>query len=363
MKLIKSILSTTGLFLSLSVTAQITISGKVVDSATQEPLAGTSVFAQNTTFGTVTNKDGEFSLTLRAAGYDLIFSYTGYQSYETRITEEKSQELQIQMIKEDKNLGEVIIQSSNEVKDGWEKYGDFFISHFIGATPFAAKCALENPDVVHFYYYKKADKLKVKATEPLIISNDALGYELRYNLDSFVYYYQNELSSYRGSCFFTEKLGTIDQALQWKANREKAYYGSKLHFIRSYYNMNVAEQGFTVDILGEGNGPRFGRITRLYDTAYYYASDSLEEAELYFPRKISVTYVRAVPESEYLEQYKLPMDVGVQISYIDLLNPIGIKKNGYYYDQRDWINQGYWSWKNLADLLPYNYSPNAYDQY
>ena len=26
-------------------------------------------------------------------------------------------------------------------------------------------------------------------------------------------------------------------------------------------------------------------------------------------------------------------------------------------EQKDWINQGYWSWKNLADMLPYDYLP------
>jgi hypothetical protein len=49
--------------------AQVTISGKVVDSVSREPLAGASVFAQNTTQGTVTNSNGEFSLTLKSTGF------------------------------------------------------------------------------------------------------------------------------------------------------------------------------------------------------------------------------------------------------------------------------------------------------
>ena len=89
---------------------------------------------------------------------------------------------------------------------------------------------------------------------------------------------------------------------------------------------------------------------------YYNVLDTLDEVELFFPAKTRITY-KAIPEDEYLKQYKLPMDVGVQISYVDILNPIGIKQNGYYYDQKDWVNQGYWSWKNLADLLPYDYTP------
>ena len=73
------------------------------------------------------------------------------------------------------------------------------------------------------------------------------------------------------------------------------------------------------------------------------------------PRKISITYAKKKPEPEYLKQFKLPKNVAIQISYIDMTDAIAIKENGYYYDQKDWINQGYWSWKNLADQLPYDY--------
>ncbi|MEI9944046.1 MAG: carboxypeptidase-like regulatory domain-containing protein [Chitinophagaceae bacterium] len=347
------------LFIGVSFIAQsqITISGKVVDSASKEALGGASVFAQNTTQGTVTDKEGNFSLPLKSGGYELIISFTGYKNQELRITDNKSQQVQIELVKEDKTLSEVIIQSSNEVMDGWEKYGDFFISHFIGATPFAKNCIIQNKDSVRFFYYRRSDKLKVLATTPLIISNDALGYDLRYQLDSFVYYYKTELSSYRGTCLFTEKLGTVSQAMVWKTNREKAYAGSRMQFMRAVYDSTLKQDGFNVDLLDENDKTKFARLVAPLGKKYYTATDSLDEVEIFYPRKISVTYTKATPSNEYLKQYGLPMDVGVQISYIDILNPIAIKQNGYYYDQKDWVNQGYWSWKNLADLLPYDYLP------
>lgn len=357
MKLIRYYVLFFVLSFSFIAQSQITISGKVIDSASREPLQGASVFAQNTTQGTVTGTGGEFSLQLKSGGYELIVSYTGYITQQVRITDNKDQRIEIVLIKEDKTLSEVVISSSNEVPDGWEKYGDFFIGHFIGSTPFAKNCTIQNKDVIKFFYYRRSDKLKVLATEPLVISNDALGYDLRYQLDSFVYYYKTELSSYRGTCFFTEKLGTVNQAMAWKANREKAYFGSRLHFMRSVYDSTLKQSGFNIATLNENDKTKFGMLLKPLDNKYYSVIDSLDEVEIYYPQKISVTYIKAVPENEYLEQFKLPMDVGVQISYIDILNPITIKQNGYYYDQKDWINQGYWSWKNLADLLPYDYLP------
>ena len=337
--------------------AQFTVSGKVVDSASKEPLPGASVFCQNTTIGTVTNKQGEFSLNLKPGGYELIISYTGYQTKLIRINSSEANSLNIEMPKEDKSMSEVVIKSSNEVPDGWQKYGNFFIDNFIGTTPNAGKCVLQNPEVLKFYFLKKSNKLRVLATEPLIISNKALGYNLRYELDSFVYQYKTDISLYRGYCLFTEADTTDNVKQTWKAAREKAYFGSKLHFMRSYFDSTLKENGFLIDLLSENNNMKFDQVTNPYDTSYYAFIDSTNEAELDYPRKFSVTYMKAKPEPEYLKKFNMPKNVGTQISYIELLNGIAIKENGYYYDQKDWINQGYWSWKNLGDLLPYDFVP------
>ena len=352
----KSCLFLLSTFISTIVFGQFTMTGKVVDSTTKEPLFGASVFAQNTTSGTTTNREGEFSLSLKSGGYELIVSYTGYQSKEIRISNNDNNPLQIEMTKAEKAMEEVVIRSSNEVKDGWDKYGKFFLENFIGSTPNAQQCTLQNPEAVHFYYYKKSEKLKVLATEPIVISNMALGYNLRYQLDSFMYYYKTQVSSYRGYCFFSEMDSNFAQQRIWSANRKKAYDGSKLQFMRSYYDSTLNEDGYEIALLDSAYDKRFDAIRNPYDTTYYGVYDSTHEVEVYYPRKISITYKKK-PEVEYLKKFKLPLNVGSQISYIDLLDAIEIKENGYFYDQKDWVSQGYWSWKNLADLLPYDYIP------
>src|SRR5688572_15650407 len=165
---------------------QFTVTGRIVDTESKEPLTGASVYCQNTTIGTTTNKQGEFSLQLKSGGYELIISYTGYQTKQIQISSADARLADIELSKEEKSLGEVIIKTSNEVKDGWTKYGSFFIEHFIGNTPNAAKTILLNPEVLKFYFLKKSNKLRVLATEPLQIENKSLGYNLRYQLDSFI---------------------------------------------------------------------------------------------------------------------------------------------------------------------------------
>jgi len=342
--------------LPVFVQAQFTVSGIILDSASREPLSAASVFCQNTTLGTATNKQGEFSLELKSGGYDLIFSYTGYKTQIQRISE--SNKLEILLVKEDKSLSEVVLKNSNEVADGWAKYGDFFTQHFIGTTPNAGKCELINPEVLKFYYYKRSNKLKVLATDAIQVKNKALGYNLRYQLDSFVYYYNTNINSYRGYCLFTEMEGEDSLKRVWSAARNKAYEGSKLHFMRSYYDSTVVEDGWIIDMLDENNDKKFSKVKDVYDTLYYGALDSTLQIEIWYPRKISITYTKKKPEPEYLKKMGMPKTVPYPISYIDIKETIAITENGYYYEQKDWVNQGYWSWKNLGDLLPYDFLPD-----
>src|ERR1700712_4303223 len=87
----------TGIFLclmSLAISAQqktFLVLGKVVDSATQQPLAGASALCQNTTYGTISNAEGHFGLRLPNGGYDLVISYTGYEKKSLRISNTQMQ--------------------------------------------------------------------------------------------------------------------------------------------------------------------------------------------------------------------------------------------------------------------------------
>jgi len=343
------------LFSSLLSFAQFIISGKVLDADTKEPLAAASVFAQNTTRGTTTDANGVFNLPLDKGGYELVISFTGYVPKSITVGKENSQQLMVELSKADNSMSEVIVKSSNEVPDGWEKYGSFFIKYFIGATPFADSCTLLNPQSLKFLYYKKSDRLKVLATEPLQISNRSLGYNLRYEMDSFVYHFKTDMNSYRGLCLYTEMEGSPEELATWNKNRRDAYLGSRLHFLRSYYDSTLKQEGFTVDIVSKAGSNKFYRLANPYDTAYYYYSDSTDDVELYFPLKVGIGYHKAAPLKEYLQQNNLAADVRVQYTYADLLDGIIIKPNGYFFDQKSWVSQGYWSWKNIADQLPYDY--------
>src|SRR6476646_3362714 len=99
------------------------ILGKVIDSATGQPLAGASAFCPSTTYGTVSNAEGNFYLRLPYGGYDLNISYTGYQKRSMRLSqsEQLPDTLIIALAKQDNSLGEVAVVATNEVPDGFTK--------------------------------------------------------------------------------------------------------------------------------------------------------------------------------------------------------------------------------------------------
>ena len=341
--------------LLLSSEAQYTVIGRIVDSSTQEPLSRASVFCQNTTYGTATDKEGRFQLPLREGGYDVTISYTGYQSQVIRVT--AATELNILLVKKDNSLSEVVLKSSYEVADGWEKYGDFFQEHFIGGSEIAKQCMIRNREALRFLYYKRSNRLKVLANEPIVVVNPALGYEISYQLDSFVYQYSTQYYLYRGYSFYTELTGDDSVRANWARNRKAAYQGSRLQFMHNYYDSTLQENGWLIDLLDETDETVFRKVNP-YDTTYYAAPDSSGEIEIWYPRKMSITYKKKFPESEYLKKMKLPKSTPYCISYIDLKDPILIRSNGYFYNQSDWMQQGYWVWKNLGDQLPFDYEPD-----
>lgn len=65
--------------------AQRSVTGKVTDAVTKEPLIGANVLVKGTTTGTITDLDGSFVLTVQDNAASLIISYTGYQPAEVSV--------------------------------------------------------------------------------------------------------------------------------------------------------------------------------------------------------------------------------------------------------------------------------------
>jgi hypothetical protein len=334
------------------------IGGKVIDSATQQPLAGASVFAQNTTQGTTSNADGVFVMRLPNGGYDLIISYTGYETRSLRIsnTQAPGDSIIIALPAAAKTLEEVAIVASNEVEDGWTKHGKFFFDNFIGTTPNSARCTIQNPEALRFFFTKnkRRHRLKVLAKEDIIVKNDALGYLVRYQLDSFSYDYNTNISQYTGYPFFIELDTTTEVKDEWLKNRARTYLGSRVHFMTALYDSILDDEGFAVEKMdGNIKSTKGEPIADLYDSSIYQADSN--SVEIAWDGRYRISYKNVLPDKKFLEEFKLPANTRMQVTLLDIAGGFVIEENGYFYEQSDVISTGYWAWKKLAELLPYDY--------
>jgi hypothetical protein len=339
-----------------------TISGSVVSEVTGLPMAAASVFAQNTTMGTVTDNDGSFKLILPNGGYDLIISFTGYKTENIRITSSNANEKIVIKLKEkEKELESVAIITTNEVKDGFAKYGQFFTNEFIGKSTNSKQCNIQNPEVLHFFFSKKKNRLKITATEPLIIKNNALGYNIKYELDSFTHEYKTEVSTYSGYPLFENMQGDSSQVQQWLAARREAYKGSVLHFMRSVYNKNITEQKFEIQFIVNIYGKEEGiKVKDMYAAINYAKDDSTQTVEI-LPNQneVAILFLGARPSANYLtENPAESKDFKLSVLSFKPKESIIIEQNGYFYDQNDVTTSGYWAWDKVAEQLPYDYKEN-----
>lgn len=346
----------------ISFSQYVIVTGKVMNAETNLPMQGASVFAENTTLGTSTDADGNFKLYLPPGGYDIVATYTGFNSSSKRFTSNDNLPLAFELKVHEKQMVDIAVVSSSEVKDGWEKYGDFFLAEFIGKTANSSNCMIKNKEAIHFYFSKRRNRLKVLSDEPVMIENKSLGYNIRYNLDSFTHEYNTNISWFTGSALF-EELPTTDsiQKLDWAAARKIAYDGSILHFMRSVYNKKLKENGFEIQFIVKDNGnDKALKLKNYYAALNYKYDDSAQIVEIK-PNQtdVGVIYIKEKPSAAFLTSHENEPS-GFQFSVLGFLpdETLSIEKNGYYYDQTDITINAYWTWEKVGDLLPYNYMLN-----
>jgi CarboxypepD_reg-like domain len=250
MKFLSLLTATFFAFTTMHAQSNFTITGNVINEIAGTPMQGASVFAENTTLGTTTDSEGNFKLVLPNGGYDLVISFTGFKTESKRITTaDAGEKLSIKLNEKQKELETVSIVASNEVKDGLAKYGSFFMDEFIGKTANSKLCSIQNPEVLKFFFSKKKNRLKILAKEPLIIKNEALGYNIKYALDSFTHEYNTQVSIYTGNPLYENMAGDSAQNIKWQLARREAYKGSVLHFMRSVFAKNLKEQQFEIQFV------------------------------------------------------------------------------------------------------------------
>ena len=68
----------------------VTITGKIVDQKTNNPIAGATVKVKNSTTSTITDENGNYKITVPNEQAVLVFSYVGFESQEKLVGDLKT---------------------------------------------------------------------------------------------------------------------------------------------------------------------------------------------------------------------------------------------------------------------------------
>ena len=354
----RSLFILTLVLLTVSVTiAQNTVRGRVLDAQTKEALPFANVFFASTTIGSSTKEDGAFYFEGFPDGkYDLTVRIIGYQSYHLSVdfTELDKFNQEILLNEISVNLNEVIV---HEDTTDWQINYKSFKKYFIGNTKNSQKCTIVNPESLHLYLDPQTLVLVAHSKESLIIENRALGYRISYFIDVFeIHTRENKLYSFGIPLYELMKPKNSKEQKKWEANREEAYAGSVMHFIRSLGKNQLLQNGFDVKKLFEIRNRTKTEPEQIDSIVEPPLSgqelfESGSNNKIKCKGKLSVTYKNEREEIGYRHKRKK------QKSKIDFLEEgLTIYPNGYYENIKNLFIEGYWAWsEKITDMLPYDY--------
>jgi CarboxypepD_reg-like domain len=237
------------------------ITGKIIDDQTQNGVDFATVYVNGTTIGTLSNKEGLFSLQLRGIVLpcQIVISHVSYVSRSVRIYENSDTNITIRIIARVVEIPEVsVVEKGLRRENIWH-----FRRVFFGNDIWGKNAILENDSVLNFKteYFEgdSADiglkgKLKsftVKSSAPLKINLPLLGYDLQLDLISFTEKFDSAQNGYLLSTlgtYYYKQMAASSKSREnkYRRNRLRAYYYSPQHFTRSLFDNKLHENGYLI---------------------------------------------------------------------------------------------------------------------
>ncbi|QKJ29674.1 carboxypeptidase-like regulatory domain-containing protein [Mucilaginibacter mali] len=303
------------------------VTGRVYRGAGDTTVANAVVYYSGSmNGGTMTDAHGQFELAARSAQIPIVVSCVGY--YSSTVYYRDGQPLVVRLKPKQEMLKEVTI-----TVDGMKREDEvaIFKREFLGVSKYALSCVITNIDDVNLHYNKKTRTLTASCYRPIIIENQKLGYTVSYYLNKFEK--NPETVSIFGTYIFKDNVLPFDKNFKkTQQNREDAYDGSRMQFIRALWANTLDKTNF-----------------RVYTTFY----DKLTAAEITVQDSLGQKYVHLrgriyVVNTDNMHQDN-PLTQRSNFTFID--------RDGYFGEGLIWA--GSISTQRMGDLLPFEYQPAA----
>jgi len=390
------------LTITLNCFGQATITGKVLNSSDKKPVSNVNVFLSNSVVGDKTSQDGTFTLqNVKPGKYELVVSIIGFQTLRKAIHVDGNLNLpDIEISARIKGLKEVVIKAKEDPY--WDSNFERFKNLFLGTSDFAKKCKILNPKVLNLNIDRQADSLTASSYDFIEIENKALGYRIKYLLNTFTAVdngFDRSLN-YQGDVLFTEMKGTPAEERNWRKARLEAYENSEMHFLRAALHNRLKQEGFKVVQFASIPNPKRPPDSVIEAKINFFKSKppgkrKRDSLGFYFDKKKipwvynKLLYNSPLKPEEIISQTEQPnvyalgcdMDAlhitynkkgwleNVRIHNLDAANNhevtmINFKAPYVLFDNNGWVlepgNQsldGVWARNRVAELLPVDYDP------
>lgn len=340
------------------------ISGIVIEKG-KTPVPFANVFVNNTSIGTSTDINGQFTLKIpsKIQKIELVISFVGYTTLK-RIIFKKDIKFEnfVFILQNGLELNEVKVIAKHD-KD-WRKKWKLFSHGLLGDSEFYGKCEILNPEVIKLEF-DQHKKLIATATEPILIQNNAFGLKITFQMERFETDGQQTFLS--GFKFF-EQLDASSNEKKWTRNKKRAYNDSFRNFLVSLSQRKLKENGFEIFKVLQVKSMYFGRTTvsnEIYGGAL--AQCEAEDICTYDSTTQQFILHSDYPIQVFSTKRYVPLRVYADYPYaysiVDLINKYTVfTGNGWLTKPNGILIKGFWGNEGFANLLPEDYFPENTEQ-
>lgn len=231
------------LFISTNLFSQVW-KGRVVNAETDAPIPYANVFLRGSLMGTISDTEGCFELDCKGnTVLSLVVSSMGFEMLIVN-PEMINSNLKVGLTERSYEIDEIAV---NAEPSGWSRRKMLrkFKAEFVGSTRIAKSCQILNIDEVYLYYNNHTKTLHGRCKTPIVIRNKALGYQLSFVLDEFVW--SSDRMIYKGVSSF-EELTFLDknEIKKIDSRRYLAYRGTPMNFFRCVYRGDLNGSRFSI---------------------------------------------------------------------------------------------------------------------
>ena len=339
---------------------QLSLAGRVVNGSTGLPLSGASVYFNNTSIGTSSNDKGEFSFSnVDLGNSELVVSSIGFEILVVKINANlvKGKFYLCQLTPKEEQLKDVLVLSDARRK----RLLEIFKENFLGHTREADKSSMQNLKSIYFTRGSSGSGFNAYTDTPIIITNNQLGYRVSFQLVEFSFDEATGITYFIGYTRYEE----LGDKKRWIKNRQDAYFGSTLHFFRSFISNRLNAEGYDLYLVKPVGNTENKSSAEMAMTITPSQISSANEADTGYlkitvPGKLMVQYRRNPPSKNYLARKMMvmgSMPLGFR-AFINLTEPYFlVDRNGILEDPLAINYGGYWIYERAANLLPFNYQP------